>query len=217
MNTKKGQASLIAGVISSLATAATVIAGVFAIENITTLVQVIIGNLFYMLIISIVFIGGIVFVYMAKQGRVTTRGALAGFLILLAAGLTAPVVGLQINDATQSYQADITVGTTEPVNGPISFDSLSVSNVQEESGNQLVITEQEACIAGFYCGDWTVQTTIECGGQSKQVSISGQGDETVTKTVKDLPSSSQCTITGNMVRPENHVGLENAVRSFTTG
>jgi hypothetical protein len=217
MKSSLGQTGILAGLVSSLATAATVVAGVFAIENITKLVQVIVGNLFYVLIISIVFIGGLGFLYMVRHGRLTREGALGGFVILLVLGLSAPVVGIQLSEISESWQADVTVSTSEPVNGNLAFDNLEVSNVQEVPTNKLFIQEREACLLGVACEDWTVQLDFDCDSMEKIVSVSGKGGESVTKTVSDLPPGDQCQVQAEMVRPQNHDGISMPTRSFVTG
>lgn len=214
MKSRKGQSAT--ALVQLGLYAAIAVAAIFILREINTLLDIIIGNLLYLTLIPVVTFGGGVILYrLVQQERLTGVQAFAGITLIILGTLAVPIAGIQIGNFFQSATATVTVDVGQSALGgnPPSFNQLSVDNVRE-TGPKLFSVEREACI--YNCGDWEVNVDVQCGDTVRTRTVTGTGAQTISKDVGGLPFGEQCTATGEMTRPENHVGGDPYTVDFST-
>lgn len=214
---RKGQTP-ITGIIKSGIILGGLVAGVFFLRELQSLLGVIINNLLYLSIFGLItIVGGIGLIQLVRQERIKLTGFAAGFTLLLTLALMTPVAAGEVEAATTSWQATVEVKTSQAEFGlsEVKFDGIGVTDVSK-SGPTIFPSTKTACTA--FCGEYSVDITVTCEGMEapKEVSIAGTTNQNPTKKVGPLPSNSQCRAVGVMTRPEGHVGVERSVASFVT-
>lgn len=195
-------------------------AAFFVLKQLNRFLELVLGNIFYLVLITVAGLGGAIILYrLVDQGKISTRGAAAGYIVILAVTLAIPVAGMQVTQFATSYSADITVNTGQFSGlNTVTFENLQVSNV-ERTGPKIFSMTEQACI---FCGDWVVQADVTCTREGKQVysrqaTLTGKGGASDTVSINGLPANAQCTVRADMTTPADHQGLQNPTSRFVTG
>lgn len=181
-----------------------------------SILELIIGNVYYVSLIIIVVIIGLVLLRFAQQGRIGTRDAAigAGLLVILALGV--PVAGVQIGQTQTSYQVKYTVDVAQPEFRDPQVVGVTVDNVERVGPQIFDVSPQKACL--ITCEAWKVDVTVTCNDETfGPNSHTGTGDGTVTGSISGLPAKTSCQIhvEGEETATGKNIGDDTTY--FTTG
>lgn len=215
---RKGIAASTIGLV--LLGVAGVIGGAGFLIELRKVLELIISNVFYLSIIGITLLLGLVLFSLVRQGRVSPRQAGIGGVLLLIVAFAGPVGAIKVGSLGTSHAVVVEVQTSQVEFGlsEISFDGIAVVETKEV-GPQFLRT-QEACTIG--CQDFTVKLEVFCGSSDepiRTVEVTGSGGDDPQRTIDGLPGSTECEVVGEMTRPsEDKIdGLTQHSKIFITG
>lgn len=208
-----------------LSTSATVLAGLgllggagyVLLQNIgavNQLLNLVVGNLFYLTVASVAVLSTIFAIVMAVRGKIDSRHSIGIIILVMGFAVLAPTTGMALGNASGNYQATFVVSVDQPSLGtePPSFSAMSVGEITKQTS--IFSIQRKACIVG--CNNWVVEVDVTCDGKTiGQAAATGKGTQTQEVSVRGLPPGASCTATGHMTTPSNHLGPNSIDKDFT--
>jgi hypothetical protein len=177
--------------------------GAFALSEITNILQLIIGNLYYIILFGVITLAGSYFVVQSYQDKISQDQLYGPILILAAMAIIGSAGGAAMGEYLESYTATVEVDVDQSLVGtnPPELKEVSVNDIERKSpGIFDLFGGRQACIA--LCDGWKVEVEITCEGEDiGRQDITGKGEQTRSTTIRDLQEG-QCkavaTPTGSM-------------------
>lgn len=177
--------------------------GAFALSEVTNILQLVIGHLYYIMLFGVVSLAGAYFVVQSYKDNISQDQIYGPIIILVAITILGSAGGAAMGEYLESYTATVDVKVTQSVIGttPPELQEVSITNVEQKSpGIFDLFGGRQACVA--LCDGWKVEVEIMCEGEEVgRTDVTGKGEQTQTTTVRDLKEG-QCkaiaTPTGDM-------------------